>query len=179
MRAVNMFLPNPTMGFVWPIALAMTHVIGCLAITYWLEGKRPRMELRDWALLFGAWIFWALALLSWMNYRGTLSLHHEQGFWFAPILAVLVFMIVAYRQVSLVQASIGSRRAYGGNFLRLAMLWLMIYDTAWALAAELYWQSLIHLGLLAISLGVSRLMTEWGEALDDDEGYRIATAPPN
>ena len=178
MRAVNMFLPNPVLGFAWPIWGTMTHVIGCLAIAYWLEGKRPRLGASEWGLLVAAWAFWTLALLSWMSWRNTLTLHSHQGLWAAPAIAGAAFAVFTYRKLMPAIGSISARRTAGAGFLRVAMLWLMVYDAAWALAAGLYWQSLLHAGLLVLAIGLTRLAQEITEAAEEPvPGYRVDAEP--
>ena len=141
-RAVTMFAANPAAGFAWPILLMMVHVIFCAAVGYALDAKRPRMTGRDWLGISGGVMFWTLAL----TVAGDVFL--------GPLAAVGVFVILAWRLLRGRTRSLRSSRAAGVTFIRVAMLWLIVYDVMWLLAADL----LVYGVSLAVACTVTALV---------------------
>ena len=152
-RMVGMFLPNPVLGFAWPIVLAMTHVIVCATVVYHIGGKRPRLQPPEqWGIAAG-WAFWTLVLIGWMGWRDGLHLADHPRAWIGPAVAALLFALASLWLVRWAQ-----RRGAGAAALRsfygsVAGAWLIVYDLTWLLSAGLWWQGLVHAGLLVLACG--------------------------
>ncbi|MBI1337733.1 MAG: hypothetical protein GC164_12330 [Phycisphaera sp.] len=149
-RALNGFLPNPTVGYVWPIGLVFSHVMFALVVSHNLAGKRPRLRERDILALIGAWAFTALVLMSWMSWRHTLSLSGQAAAWVGPTAAGGVYLIIAQRWIKKLRQPRHHRRMATDLFLGFSMLWLIVYDAAWLFGMGLGWQGLGQTALLVL-----------------------------
>jgi 4-hydroxybenzoate polyprenyltransferase len=167
--AASMLLPNPRPVLVWPIVLAMTHVMAAASLRHYLAGKRPRLSAIDgWGLCIG-WAFWTLLLV------GLISNHQPGGwpppapgsgglgvaglirsFWAGPVVAIFGFVIVSWLTLRGRMAQVRSRRDAGRSFARLSALWLIIYNAAWLFSATLYWQAATIAALFPIACWLSR-----------------------
>ncbi len=184
---LNMFVPNPELGFAWPIWLTLTHVTACHAIGYMIEGKRPQLQSSDWWGLCAGWAFWTLALVGWMLWRQSLFVHGRQAMWLGPIIVAPLFVIVAWWLLTggskSPSSAIGrrlhrttrlrSRRSAGTTFTRLAMLWLIVYDASWLLAGGLLWQGLVLISLLIAALGTMWAIRTLTQTSGDRPTYRV------
>jgi len=135
-RALNMLIAFPGLGYVWPVWLTLTHVIGISAAGHRLEGKRPYFAPRDAWIVTSGWAFVTVVMLAWMSRRGHLILPDRPLIWIGPVVAVLAFLVLALRGV---RAALNERAA-GGGLIKLGLTWLIVYDAAWLLSAGLWWQ---------------------------------------
>lgn len=152
-RAVNMFIPNPGVGFVFPVWLTMTHVLICAAVAHHIGGKRPRLRPADLGWLCAGWAFWTLALVSWMTWRDTLKLNDAPYAWWGPIIAVALFLVSLLWVIRPGRVRRRSHRAAGTHFMQHALLWLIVYDASWLAACGLWWQAAAHLALFLAAYG--------------------------
>jgi 4-hydroxybenzoate polyprenyltransferase len=171
-RALNMLIPAPQSGFLWPLWLSSTHVMLCWSIAYYLESKRPRLHAAQWWFLCGGWTFWTLLLVSWMRARHGLRAFEHPTLWYGPLAAVAVFVVLAWWTVR-DRRSPRARRAAGAAFVRLAMLWLIVYDASWLLGAHLWWQAGVHLALLVGALASMRLLGALDQLSGPAPTYRL------
>ena len=171
-RALNMLLPNPDLSFAWPVWVTMTHVVACWAIAYQIEGKRPRLQPASWGLVCGGWGVLTLLLLYWADRNPAPPAGHR-GLWLGPLLAAGLFAVLALRVLRHAGDGGRSRHNAVAAFMRLALLWLIVYDAAWLAGAGLPWQALTHLVLLALAYGSMRLMTLLAGAAEPTPPYRL------
>jgi len=176
-------IANPQFGFAWPVALAMTHVMGCEAGRHHVAGKRPALSGRRATWLMVGWMFWTLAVLALMSLRGTLTSAPATGgepapaLWLGPVAAVLVFLLLLRRVIDKHVAAGSSRRALADSLSRLGFLWLGVYDAVWLLAAK---QFLPALAVGALVLGAWLLIRgqRWlGVVMVNPSGYRVRPRP--
>ncbi len=152
--ALGMMLPNPRTSLVWPIVLAMTHVMACATLRYWLAGKRPRLGARDgWGILAG-WAFWTLVLVGLTSAGGGVAPMGARWIWVGPLVAVVVFAVLSFGVLHRKMGPERARRAAGMRFAWLSGAWLVVYDAAWLVSAGLAWQAGAVLGLLALAVGM-------------------------
>jgi len=150
-RTVGMFLPNPVLGFAWPIVLAMTHVIICATVVYHVGAKRPRLQPGEqWGIASG-WAFWILVLVGWMGWRDGLQMNDIPRVWIGPMVAALLFAVASRRLLRWAR-----KQGADGAVLRLmygsvAGAWLIVYDLTWLLSAGLWIQGFVHVGLLVLA----------------------------
>lgn len=173
-RAGLMFATNPGMTFIWPVWLAMTHVIACMAIAHDLQGKRPPLTgTQIWPLTAG-WAFWTMALIVWMGIHGQAFPEGQMWVWLGPLVPAVAFGVLTW---FIVERAAGqsrrARRGRGNRFAQLAILWLILYDAGWLLGGGLVWQGLLHLGLFAVAMAWSRVLGIQSLALDEDKGYTV------
>lgn len=176
-RAGNMFIASPGVLFAWPILLTMTHVVVCGTVAYLLEGKRPRLHTRDWSWIIGGWVFWTLALVGLMGWRDDVAVsaaHTHAWLWVGPVLAVIVFFGVTTWRLHGRMKSLRSRRAAGADFMRLAMLWLMVYDAVWMLSAGQWLPGLLLLTMFLATWAGLYVLSEARKWTEPAPSYRTA-----
>lgn len=171
-RATNMLVPNPAMSFAWPVWLTMTHTIACWAIAWHIEGKRPKLRAGDWWVICGGWAVATLVMLQWMSWHEAPLLGQRPLGWVWPAAAVVVFASLGAWKLRHLDTT-RWRRADGAAFLRLALLWTIVYDACWLLAAGLYWQAAVIAALLTLAYGSMRLMRLVAHLSDPAPAFRL------
>jgi 4-hydroxybenzoate polyprenyltransferase len=174
-------IPNPMFGFGWPVALAMTHVMGCEAGRHHVAGKRPALSGRRATWLMVGWMFWTLAVLGLMSLRGTLTTAPDPGptpaLWLGPVAAVLVFLLLLRRMMDKHVAAGSARRTLADAISRLGFLWLGVYDAVWLLAAGQVLASVV-IGLLVVGAWLLIRGQRWlGVVMVNPSGYRVRPRP--
>ncbi|MCC7192913.1 MAG: hypothetical protein IT444_09055 [Phycisphaeraceae bacterium] len=178
MRALNMFIPFPWIAFAWPIWLTMTHVMACYAIVHVLEGKRPRLRDEDWWAICAGWIFWTLTLVTWMNWRyhgSPGAMHGRPWMWIGPMIAVAIFVCIAWLMLRHRMRPIRIRRATGSAFMRFAMLWLIVYDAVWLISRELYGPGLLLMFFFLLAYCVVQLGETLRQLSESSTKYHITS----
>lgn len=105
-RVLAMFIPNPNLGFAWPIWLNFTYVVCTATMVYALVGKRPRLLGPHYPSVCAWWAFWTLALIGWMSWRDTLFVESAPSIWLGPLAAIGAFIILAaWRLPRVIQAA--------------------------------------------------------------------------
>ncbi|MCE9590681.1 MAG: hypothetical protein K8S99_09180 [Planctomycetes bacterium] len=180
-RAGNMFIPAPGVSFVWPVWLTMTHVMTCAVIAHVLEGKRPRLHPRDWSWMIGGWAFWTLALVGLMSGKQGGSpglLHDRPGLWIGPACAVVVFVGLASWRLRGRMRPLRTRRAAGAEFMRVAMLWLIVYDAVWLLSAGVWVPGIALLAMFAATSAGLYVLSEARRWAEPSPGYHVGVTNP-
>jgi len=148
-RMVGMFIPNPQLGFAWPVVLAMTHTTFAAAVVYRLEDKRPRLRPSERGGIFAGWAFWTLVLLGWMSVFDGMNLPNEPLVWVGPAVAAAIFAAGSWAFLYRAQRRPGGRTALAGYYARGSTAWLVAYDATWLLSSGQWWPGILHLALLA------------------------------
>jgi hypothetical protein len=172
-RMLHMFVPNPQLGFAWPIWLNFTYTVVAASVVYVLVAKRPRLLAHSWWALLAAWTFWTMALLGWMSWRRDELPDAPAIIWVGPITAVMLLILIVLVLIRRIGASPQRRRAAALLFSKIALLWLIVLNASWLLAAGLYRQSLAQLGLFVVALGVSLLLSAHEPQGPARPAYRI------
>ncbi len=159
-RAGHMFVPCPTLGFVFPIGLVMTHTLLATAMAHAQSGKRPRLHPREVWRLAAAWVFWTLALVGWMSSRGTLALKQDSGQWWIVFGLATVFAVLGWRATSM-PTPLRHRRTAGARTLNAAMRGLMLYDAAWLMGLGFFAPAAAHLTLFLTGWAMDHTL-RWG-----------------
>ncbi len=163
-QVLTMSIPNPQLSFAWPILLTMTHSMACASLRYFLAGKRPRISCTDgWLLLIG-WSFWTMVLIGLMSARGNWIGPAVKLIWAGPTLSAIIFVLLTFWLVSGNLAAARPRRVAANRFVRLSVVWLMVYDASWLVSAGLYMQSSAIVLLFTASILMSRLQTVIGRS---------------
>ena len=158
MYGLAMGIPNPHLGFAWPIALTITHVFACAAMRRTMPGSRPRLKPKDGIAIAVAWAFICLMLASFMNSRATAVLPAGgpmRWIWTGPLAAFLVFIPVAVR---LIRSPKAGTRAGAQRFAQTANLWLLVYPPLWLFAGQQYTQGGVLGGLLVMAILWRRIL---------------------
>jgi len=178
-RVLNMLVPNAQLGFAWPIWMMMTHVLASAALGYLLEDKRPRLRGREVTLLALGWMLGTAAIVAFMTWRGTLLAYGRPFIWIGPAIAAALFFAVSWwvvvRSNKLRDGGDlhGERRRLGRHYMRLSILWLIVYDAAWLFCAGLIVPGLLHLLLFVSVYAILYLMGPISAAADEPPAYRI------
>jgi 4-hydroxybenzoate polyprenyltransferase len=153
--AGNMVIPNPTLGYAWPVFLTITHVIACSAVAYILEAKRPLILGPDWWGLILGWVFWALIIVGWMFWQNTLALPQHPLIWVGPAAMVGLFLLVSWLLLRRHMNSPARRRRAGARFSQVSVAWLILYNAGWLFGAGMNGPALLMIGVfIAAMLGV-------------------------
>lgn len=139
-KAGQMLAINPSIGFVWPVWLAMTHVIASTALGHVLRGKRPHLDaVGGWVIVAG-WMFWTMALVAWMAMKtdGSASSAGPVA-WLGPGAAGTVFVGWTLWMLRRYADPGRERRAAGERYEVGSALWLMVYDVMWVLSLGVAW----------------------------------------
>ena len=150
---VTTLIPNPKLAFAWPILLMMSHTMASATLRHWLAVKRPALSANNgWGIIVG-WVFWSLVVLMMIRARGE-GIEYEgiQLIWIGPAVAALLFGLILWLILGPSTLHPRARRATARRFTRLATLWLIVFNAGWLLSAGLWWQGLILLALLPVSL---------------------------
>ena len=173
--AGHMLVPNPSIRFLWPIWLIVSHVMVVAMIRHIVGRKVPPVSKRAVVVSVIGWgvCTAALASLSWR--RG------DPGDWLwpgwvpwwsfvAPLVLIVAFGLFIRRRIKLMGP--GSRTAEKVG--RYGALWMAMYGCGWLVSAGLWEESLI-LGTLTIIgwLGMT-VLREWYNLLENPTGYRRA-----
>lgn len=151
-RAVNMLIANPSLGYMWPVWLTMTHVVGLSAAAHRLEGKRPRLQgAQIWITAIG-WAFVTVVMMLWMHRHQT-SPPDRPWMWAGPVAAMVLFTVIGI----ITQRRAPSEPAAGKRLIKRGLLWLIVYDAAWLASDGLWWQTLAVAALLPAALGTMHL----------------------
>ncbi len=151
MVSATMAIVNPPLGFGHPIALAMTHVMGCAALLHVYEQRRPALGTESGVLIGLGWAFWILLGVSLIGQRrATITVGGEHALmWVWPMSALLVWIVLA--------AWLVRRRVAAAALRRAATLWLLVYAAGWLQGAGETGYALIMLGILVLG----RVMEGW------------------
>jgi len=148
----------------------------CWAIAHHVQGKRPRLKANDWWVIVAGWAFWTLAMAQWTKNR-TIEFDPplSPAIFLLPMAATVGFVGLGFLILSGNMRDPRRRRDAGARFLRVALLWLIVYDAAWMAGAGLFKQAATHLVLLGAAYGSMQLMTvasAWGDRV----GYAVKRA---
>ena len=153
--AGNMVIPNPKLGYAWPVFLTITHVMACSAVAHILEAKRPLILGPDWwGLVFG-WVFWALVIAGWMVWQNTLEVPAHPWIWVAPAAMVGLFFVTVWLLLRRHMNTPARRRRAGARFAQVSVAWLILYNAGWLFGAGMYQPAAIMVGVfIAAMVGV-------------------------
>ena len=165
-HVAHMMIPNYDLAFTPPVWLIFTHVLGIAALTHVLEDKRPRFRRLSVIATIIGWALCSILIIGLGVVRGPAAgfapggLGIETAIW--PTLAVLAFVIIAWRKLSRVPGVVGAEKVR-----RYGAAWHAIYAAAW-FAGLGRWSEAAGMAVLAI--GGLIVMTLLREVSVDDPG---------
>jgi hypothetical protein len=164
-RFCHALIPAPELPVLWHPLLLLNHVVILSTVAYVWEEKRPPLtKLHWWGVLGGLALFDAIAIavIAWRRNEGSLvdALAIRPGL-LIPGAAVVLFIALGFylRHVT------PTRRAAGQKLMLFGLLWLIIYDAAFAGAYVGWIPGLILLGLLPVAWFSVQLMRWWSQIL--------------
>lgn len=159
-RFFHALIPAPAIPVVWHPLLLFNHIVILSTVCYVWEEKRPALSPLHWWTLLGGLALVdgaALGLLYWLRRD---SLWVSEGL-MLPGAAVLLFIAVAI----VIWKRMGMRREAGQTLMMYGLLWLIVYDAAFAAA----YVNLLACALLLVLLPVAylsvQLMRWWSKLI--------------
>ena len=164
-RFFHALVPAPYVPLLWHPLLLLNHVAILSAVAYHWEEKRPPLTRAHWLAAFGG-----LAVID-ATAVGFMISRHEA--WphpalrvgpelLAPLLAVFVFVVVAWR----VRKTSASSREAGRRLMLYGLLWLIVYDACFVSAyTRNVLATLAVLLLLPVAYFSVRLMRWWSKLM--------------
>jgi 4-hydroxybenzoate polyprenyltransferase len=149
-RFFHAAVPQPHLGVVWHPLLLMDHVVILSALCYALEGKHPRLSKAHWwgigmgLLGLNLFLSGGVVLATWLRLSASRDFAEAIGLsrgliW--PLLAAAIFGAFAAAAVLSLREREGlsqrelldRQRKTGRKLMFSGLLWLVIYDIAFAL----------------------------------------------
>ena len=159
-RFFHAIVPAPEMPLLWhPLAL-LNHVAILSTVAYVWEQKRPALTpLHWWSVLGGLAVIDAasVALTAWLR-PASLGLRPGLAI---PAAAALVFVVLAF----VLYRRIGARREAGQTLMLYGLLWLIVYDAAFAYVYVNPLAAALLLLLLPVAYLSVQLMRWWSKLL--------------
>jgi 4-hydroxybenzoate polyprenyltransferase len=166
-------IPNPTLGFTWPVWAILTHVMAYAVLTHRLESKRPHMTTPNVATVIAAWVFVTLVLVAMMTQRNALHAPAVAGIWFGPILAAGVYVLGAWLLLRAPTRPRRLRKQAALRYGRWAVLCSMLLDAGWLAGVGQWWPAALALKLAIVAWILRRLIELLGHLSEPPPGYRL------
>jgi 4-hydroxybenzoate polyprenyltransferase len=165
-RFFHATIAAPRLPLVWHPLLLMNHVTIISTIAYAWEAKRPALTRGHWWAVFGmlaAANAMCVGLVGWRRHE-RMGYDLTEALWIGPGLlwpaaAVLGFVAVAL----LIRRYVGDARRAGQALMLYGLMWLIVYDAAFA-AGHVNWLAgallLLFLPLTFLAVQVMRAWTK-------------------
>ncbi len=172
-------VPNPAMGFTWPVWLILTHVTAYAVIAHRIESKRPRMTTLEASAVIAGWAFVTLVLVTLMTQRHAMLVGDSPGIWLGPMAAVAVYVaggaIILRRPLRPRRL----RRQAADQFGRWAILCAILMDAGWLMGAGAWLAAGLSVKLAIIAWLLRRLIELLGHLAEPPPGYRLGPGTLN
>lgn len=159
-RFFHAIIPAPQLPLLWHPLLLFTHVVVLSAVAYWWEEKRPPLTKLHWAVVLGGVLAMLIAASSIILVEAS-AYHRPETVGLRPGLLLPVglaglFVLVAWR----IRRTAPTSREAGQKLMLTGLLWLILYDAAFAWV-YVGWRSAAGLLLLAPVSYLSVLLMRW------------------
>lgn len=159
-RFFHCIIPAPEMPLLWHPLLLLNHVAILSTVAYVWEQKRPALTPLHWWAVLGGLGFIDAAAIGLFAWQRRESLWIQSGL-MLPLAAVVLFIALAL----MIRKRMGQRREAGQTLMLYGLLWLIVYDAAFA-AGYVNWLAAVLLLLLAPVAYLSvQLMRWWSKLL--------------
>ena len=175
-RVMTMFICVPRMGFAWPACMTMAHIIICMAMSYAIQGRRPRMRGTDLGQLAAGTLFWAVLLVLFMIMRQTALLHDYPRIWIGPLTAMVVFVLISIFYLKKRLPDLRNRKQTAQRYQQFAMLWLILYDISWMLSIGQLPEAGLLLVLAVITVVIVIFISVQRHLTNESSEYRVREA---
>jgi len=167
-RFFHATIAAPRLPLMWQPLLLLNHVTILSTICYVWEAKRPALTKLHWWAVLGGLAVYDATLIGLVGYRR----HGRIGTTFAdaiglsgkltlPMLAIAGFVVLAFA----VRRYGGATRRGGQTLMLYGLLWLIIYDAAFAAAYVSWFSAACLLLLLPLSYLSVQIMRWWSKIL--------------
>ena len=163
-RFFHATIPAPRLPLLWHPLLLLNHVTILSALAYQWEAKRPPLtRVHWWAVIGGLALVDGLcvALVGWRRHERAGDLAAAMGVTpglLYPAAALLGFVAFALW----LRATLGDTRRAGQTLMLAGLLWLIVYDAAFAAGYVSWFAALLLLVLLPLAYVSVQLMRWWG-----------------
>lgn len=161
-RFCHAAIPAPTTPLIWHPLLLLNHITLLSAVAYRWEQKRPALTGWQWTLVLGGLgmiDLMVVGLAAWQRWRGGLTFDQAlwitPGLWIPAIAAGGFVLLAAY-----IRLHSGRSRSAGQQLMLYGLLWLIVYDAAFALG-YIGWRSAGLILLLAPVAWLSVQLLRW------------------
>jgi hypothetical protein len=174
-RLFHAIIPAPQLACVWHPLLLFTHVAILSTIAYHWEQKRPPLTPIHWVTVFTGVLGVDLLAVALVWTRRPDSLRLVPGL-LLPVVLAGVFAFLAWR----IWATRSSTRQAGQTLMLAGLLWLIVYDAAFALVYLNWKYATVVLLLLPVSYLLVQSMRWWAKLVmisQPPEFKRMRTGP--
>ncbi len=174
--SVMMLIPNPRLGFLWPVVVALTQTVGVALVRHHVGRRVPTISRRALVSIVGGWAS-GVGVLLWLMVRRTghiwpayVSVHG------AVLVVVLAVIFVWYVRRRLRRTGAGERAAE--KVMRYGSLWMGLYALgwlggSWMGGAPLGSATLVMALLVACGVLGMTVLREWYSLLEHPAGFRL------
>jgi hypothetical protein len=163
-RFFHAVIPAPQLPLLWHPLLLLNHVTVLSLIAYWWEEKRPALTPIHWSAVVGGLIACNALLIGLIVWRrGDYPIGDPRGLWVtralvAPAAAAAVFIAIGW----LIRRRSASPREAGERLMLYGLLWLIVYDFAFATGYVGLAPALGLLLLFPLAMASVQVMRWWG-----------------
>jgi 4-hydroxybenzoate polyprenyltransferase len=172
-RFFHSIIPAPELRNIWHPLLLLNHVTILSAVCYRWEHKRPSLNRAHWwTVLGGLGLVDALCItLVWWRRQDRYHGDFAGALWITPALALPILAVAGFVMLALYirqqlagEGRAGERRA-GQIVMLYGLLWLIVYDAAFAIGYVGIVPGLLLLCLLPMAYLSVKTMRAWSRVL--------------
>ncbi|MBL0926161.1 MAG: UbiA family prenyltransferase [Phycisphaerales bacterium] len=169
--AAPMLAANAELAFLWPVWLAMTHMLAVGAVSHRLAGRRPELTPPMLGAAAAGWLAAGAVLLYLAVARAGTVWPSWVSPWAAigPAVLAALFVGFAVRKVR----SVASRPRAAEKIQRYGSLWLTLYGVAWLVGQGLTAEAGLLVALAAAGLLGMTVLREAYNLIEHPVGYRV------
>jgi 4-hydroxybenzoate polyprenyltransferase len=159
-RFFHAVVPAPDLPVLWHPLLLLNHVAILSTVAYRWEQKRPALTRAHWFAVLGTLAFVDAGLIGLLAWLRPLSVALAPAL-LAPAGAAVAFVVVAL----LIRRRMDGRREAGQTLMLYGLLWLIVYDAAFAAGYVNPLAAVLIAALLPVAYLSVQLMRWWGKLI--------------
>ena len=168
--AAHMLIPNPSLLFLWPVWLVMTHALSVAALSHHVANRRPSLTRSGVMFIAMGWLFWSGALLAlgWVRGGALWPAWVPLTSAIGPVALAALFALFAWRRLR--KKGGGARTA--DRLTRYGGLWLALYHAAWFFGVGKKREAFILTGLALVGFVGMIVLREMRGIIEQPLTYR-------
>lgn len=165
-----MLVPNPSLAFLWPVWLVMTHAIVLGGLTHRLGRKMPPISRRAAAAVLLGWLFWTVVLVAvmWRRLDAPWPEWAPATTLIGPAVVIAFLGLAMWRKVR----SIGPTPIAAEKFTRYGTVAMSFLAGAWLVGAGLNTEGMSLLAFAAAGYLGTTIVREVHALQEHPIGYR-------